>query len=44
MLTVGSMTAGGGMGVLAIPDPICSVVRVRQMVRPGKRRKYPGEG
>lgn len=44
MLTAGSMTAGGGRGAVDIPNPICSVVRVRQMVRPGKRRKYPDEG
>lgn len=44
MLTAGSMTAGGGRGAVDIPDPICSVVRVRQMVGPGRRRKYPGEG
>lgn len=44
MLTLLSMTTGASGGASGIPDPICSFLRVQQMVGVMEERKYPSEG
>jgi hypothetical protein len=44
MLTLLSMTTGEIGGASGIPDPICSFLRVEQMVGAREDHKYPREG
>jgi len=44
MLTLLSTTVGASGSAFGIPDPICWLLRVAQMVGVGDPHKYPGEG